>query len=595
MKFPKCQHKGCREAAACYLSEKKLYLCQQHRFAQYPEDNSVLLVDDSTVETNLKAIQICSKDFLAFTQMLNNGSISADEDDLSKTIKGELNYISDELKEAQKTCKYYEFCELLGKTLDIKDVLEQHHLYVKYLVTRAWNKSLSIAKGKSLKSSEVVEMELKREYEATFGTISEKFIQMRRKIERRHQEEMFNSKITLERSMTNLRKNYEEELNEKKRQYRNKRIQLKQKVKTLEENLASLKEENKRKDTVLHVLQEENAQACQELRRTKDELEESKQSAEDLADKLDEEIALSKDHQELLEAQKDLHDQSIAKLREAKDAELQALQDTLSAKEEELKKSELEKENLQTDKNNITKELISNLNLSKSSDLSNLYRIITGQEKQIGPETELALKLDNLKDMEFLTSLNKRMPEVARLDLYKIPLNCQEVKTFLATYFPNKVRELYFNSGSPLSNSLPFYLEELVEVIKRVTGHLYIYEFEVSQDQLVTLFSANRHQEWFGFSDCKLALYSVPDFGGTLAGSTMQVLSLRGCGKSSYGDWGNNDSHFENLIAGLSQEEDFRKNLEWIGLSGCGMKKNDVKKILADHGFGHVEIGEYSK
>ncbi|CAI2368343.1 unnamed protein product [Moneuplotes crassus] len=449
MTLPKCQHKGCREASACYLSEKNLYLCQYHRFTRYPNEDSVPLVDDVIIETDLKAIEICRKDFLAYTQMLNEGRIPPDEDDLSTTVRVEFQHISDELKEAQETRKYYKSYELLDKTLKIKNVLQKDSLYVEHLVTRAWNQSLSTVKDESLKSSELVQMELKEKYDAIFDTISKKFREFRNEIKQRHIEE--------------------------------------------------------------------------------------------------------------------------------------------------LKATEQEKENLKADYDNIKLGLISKLNLSECSYLSLLYKITTGQDKQIGPETGLTLTLNNPKHMEFLTSLNKRMPDIDCLDLDNIPLNCQEVNTFLATHFPNKVRVLHFNFGSSVSSCVSFYLEELVEVSKRVTGQLFIYNFEVPQDQLVSLFSANRHTKYFGLPFCKLSLSSVPGFGGTLAGSTMQGLNLGGCGGSSYGDWGNNESHFENLIAGLSKEEDFRENLKWIGMGKCGMEMNVVKKILVDHGFGHVEIASYWK
>ncbi|CAI2363983.1 unnamed protein product [Moneuplotes crassus] len=185
--------------------------------------------------------------------------------------------------------------------------------------------------------------------------------------------------------------------------------------------------------------------------------------------------------------------------------------------------------------------------------------------------------------------------EIDKFDLNNIHENYREVKTFIANCFPNKVRELIFNYGTSQRCSLSFYLEELVGVSQRVTGALYICNFEVSQDQLVPFFSANRHKELFGFPYCKLDLSSAPYFGGSLAGSTLEGLVLDGCFGSLYGGCSNNESHFENLIAGLSQEEDFRKNLQNIYMLYCGIEKNVVKNILANHGFGHVEIGSHSK
>ncbi|CAI2378349.1 unnamed protein product [Moneuplotes crassus] len=282
--------------------------------------------------------------------------------------------------------------------------------------------------------------------------------------------------------------------------------------------------------------------------------------------------------------------------------EISSLKSELEQKIKFLEKAEIENKNLteevkktKSDFGMMKQSLISSLNLSEHSDFSLLNKIITGENKQVGSDASLEYKLCNPKHMELIKSLNRRMPDIDILNLANIPVECQEVKIFMGNCFPSKVRSFHFNSDSCLSCSLGFYLDELMEVSQRVTGHLYIYQFEVSQDQLVALFAANRHTECFGFTQCKLDLSSVPDFRGSLAGSTMKGLDLNGCRDFLGGDWGDHGMKFENLIAGLAQEEDFRENLEEIYMSECAMEEDLVEKILSDHGFGHVKIEEYSK
>ncbi|CAI2361046.1 unnamed protein product [Moneuplotes crassus] len=629
MKFPQCQHAKCTEASLYYVHDVGLYVCAQHKEIQYSKDDATLLIDPSIVKTKIRVVDVCRKDFLAFAEAHERGGISAQHDDLSRLVKDELDSIFGRLETAKETKKYYMFKPLLKQVEQICDAFIEEPLYVKFAVTKAFNQSFAGAHFEDQKSAELVRIELREKYGATFERLFEKLRDQRHAVERRYEQEILDrdAKLadeetkcrTLKDTLEELKDEHKEALEELKETSENRetelnditnelraRVQdLERTISELQQRMAAQEEEAKQKDARIHNL-------CGENKRQKEDLQKLGKEYEDLAEKLNEEITHSKDQQALLEKQKDSHAQSMVALKKDKDTELQALQDTLSVKDEELekilqnhkeevsriiadkekqlKKSELKKKNLQKDKDNMKKELISKLNLSKCSDLSRLYKITTGEDKQFGPETKLTLKLDNPKHMEFLTSLNKRMPDIDRLNLGNIPLNCQEVNTFLATHFPDKVRDLHFHFGSPLSSCVPFYLEELVEVSKRVTEVLYIYEFEVSQDQLVALFSANRHTKWFGFNYCKLSLSSVPDFGGTLAGSTIKCLSLYSCGDSSYGDWGNNESHFENLIAGLSKEEDFRKNLKKIRMGSCGMEKNVVDKILADYGFGHAEI-----
>ncbi|CAI2363211.1 unnamed protein product [Moneuplotes crassus] len=572
MKSPKCQHEECTESSVCYLSENKLYLCQHHHLDQYLDYDPVPLVDDSTVEMNLRTIEICRKVFIVFTQMMNEGQIPLDEEDLSTTVREELNHIFNKLKEAQETNKHYELYRLLNKTVDIKDILQKNQLYVEFLVTRAWDYSLSAAKGESLKSSELVEIELKREYKATFDRIARKFRDLRHGIEQRHQKEID--------ELRQKNQTYKEEKKSLKREKKqlitdyNKLCddynELDQRTRQLEIDVASLKEASKEKGEKISELQKHNR--------------DSKQKKKILKIKLKEEQA---SHQASIE---DL----TKKINDLKDNVKSLWEDI---KETKMRNGRLIEENKRKERDyeQMKQSLLTKLNLSEYSDLSLFYKIITGEHKQIEPETMLTLKLDNPKHMEFLRSLNTRMPEIDGLNLDNIPLNCQEVKMFLAIHFPNQVRTFNFNCDSPLSSTLSFYLDELTEVSQRVSGWLFIHRFEVSQDQIVYLFSVNGHQEYFGFSWCKLDLSSVPEFGGSLAGNTIKALGLYSCGGSSYCDWGNNESHFANLIAGLSKEEDFRKNLGWIDILECGMEKIEVEKILMDNGFGHVEIASHSK
>ncbi|CAI2359259.1 unnamed protein product [Moneuplotes crassus] len=258
---------------------------------------------------------------------------------------------------------------------------------------------------------------------------------------------------------------------------------------------------------------------------------------------------------------------------------------------QELEKSEQEKKNLQADYDNMKKELT----FCRSSYFILVYKITTGEDKQIGPVDEVTFRLSEYKYRDFLKSLKNRIPDIEILNLNDAYSNNKEAKTFMTTHFPNKVGVFNFNKGSSLKCCLSVFFEELVEISQRVIGELNIHEFEISQAQLIALLCANKHKQLFGLIKCKLDLSSVPDFGGNLSGSWIKGLDLDGCGEIWCCNWQYNGTHFENLIAGLSQEEDFKKNLKMIKMSECGMEKNMVEKILEDYGFGHVEIYNHSK
>ncbi|CAI2365111.1 unnamed protein product [Moneuplotes crassus] len=212
------------------------------------------------------------------------------------------------------------------------------------------------------------------------------------------------------------------------------------------------------------------------------------------------------------------------------------------------------------------------------------------KEIKFDQKTCLTLDLENDNHLEFLTKINKRIPDCRSISIASIPGENEVVKTFLRLYFPNKVEHFHFNEDSDLSGCLSFYMTELEALSSKVEERFWICNFEVSQHQMKTLLAKYKRKRWFGFYNCKLALSSVPDFGGTLKGSQLEILDLHCCGISDLGDWENNPAHFKNLIEGLAKEQDFKNNLKHILMWGCGMEKSQVEEILKKYEFGEVQI-----
>ncbi|CAI2361667.1 unnamed protein product [Moneuplotes crassus] len=596
-----CQHQDetcsakCSTKADFYIDDKELYVCNNHHRAWYRNDDCTKLTDFSKVRTIIEVFGILMKKFEGY--LLAQEESEEAQDLLIRTSRSKIimNGLNLQLNEAKRKTKYYKYDSIFKKIKTIKNEITSYSLYSEFSKSDSWNNSFLKVNRKHKKSINLDDIGQEDSGSSTeednhklrkntpeLTRISDK--KAKRFLEESLELPPLRTSTTIYNKTKghkdrrvqskDLSKKEPKEESKEDRNYHPKKRELKRISLQREEDREGYQKEQiftkskrqKRQDATCSCKQED-PKAVEKRNQIEKEHEQCKQQNQALTNEV---ANIKRQNADLLKK----YERDMQKEKEKNDKLAQQLKD-MKDTHERMKQS-----------------LISNLDLSKHSDFSLLYKITTGEDKQIGPETTLILKLDNPKHMKFLISLNKRMPDIDRLDLYNIPLNCQEVKTFLATHFPNKVRLLYFNYLSRLSSCVPFYLEELVEVSKRVTGVLFIYKFEVSQDQLVALFSASRHKQWFGLPYCKLSLSSVPDFGGTLAGSTIQGLNLRSCGDSSYGDWDNNESHFENLIAGLSKEEDFRKNLEGIGMFACGMEKNVVKKILADHGFGHVEIDD---
>ncbi|CAI2387427.1 unnamed protein product [Moneuplotes crassus] len=726
----KCQHEGCCSNATRYIPENQLYLCDYDQRIQYPNLDVTHLVDPSVIEMTIKIIDHCCKDLMAFTIKQNKGRAFDKYEALSKRVKAELDYLAEQLEKALDTGDLFIFSSILHEAGEIRNRLQSDPLYLDFAIAKAWSYSAAVAQSKELRSSEVVEMELKKKYELTF----EKLKIQTRKTQRSHQQEISDldaqleaeratssnlrqeieklqdtqtrelkelsqraqdrvSELSnfigelqqkaqileqtvvelkgqiavlgseLETEQTNyqdlqqevnllkeghqqevekLKKSSEDKVNELKgfiKGLQNNTQDLKQIINEREKEVSALKDTDQKKGSNILALNgkiSEEREVFKKLQTEYDDLvEQLNQKEEEIKDtkkKLnDEQNSYRQDTQKL----KDDHTQSMVQLRKAKDTEIKALSDASEAKIEDLKKTlqnrqkndsnkikdlqnnvktlknslaQTKKENnklaeevkaISSDYERMEQSLISKLSISDYSDFSLLYntKILstnTDKNRQFGPKSELDLELNNPKHMQFLKSLTQRIPELDSFNLFKIPVKSQEVKTFLANYFPSKVKVCHFNVGSELSSSLSFYWKELEEMEKRVTDQMYIHKFELSESELVDLLSANKNKPVFGLRYCKLPLYSSPNFKGKLKGSTMDGLCLMGCFKNSYASWTKSGSQFKNLMFGLSKEQDFRKNLQWISLDDCCIEERQIKQILKATGFGHLQICKYS-
>ncbi|CAI2386036.1 unnamed protein product [Moneuplotes crassus] len=128
-------------------------------------------------------------------------------------------------------------------------------------------------------------------------------------------------------------------------------------------------------------------------------------------------------------------------------------------------------------------------------------------------------------------------------------------------------------------------MEELINISGKVEDELFLCNFSMSQEQLETLISINKNKIKLGFIKCKLKIASVPDFGDSLEGSTLKLLNLAGCGHEDLSDWEDNDTHFENLVKGLAQSEDMKKNLKNISVQNCELPKEEPMKTLKKYKF----------
>ncbi|CAI2387198.1 unnamed protein product [Moneuplotes crassus] len=427
---------------------------------------------------------------------------------------------------------------------------------------------------------------------------------------------------------TEEKKALEDSHNDKLQQLRNHyNLQLKESSekseKDIQEKLAIFNNKYQEKNDVIHKLEKKVSKLTEDLDQertdhqalmtTHTNLEKEKQSLmKEHAKQEDLNRKLQDQHKTLAQRAKNsenLHKNQLDKIQQRHLKDATKLEQNNAALEEESKakdikilklRDEIEElikklDHALEDKERIKLNLVSSIQTYSNQEVTDLLKDcrvynIFGEPIQFDQTSNLPLDLRKGNLQEFLTKINKRIPDCKFISIESIPGENEVVKTFLSLYFPNKVEQFYFNDRSDLSSCLSFYMTALEALSSKVEEEFVIYNFEVSQHQMKTLLAKYKRKRRFGFLSCKLALSSVPDFGGALQGSQLKALGLNGCGSSDLGDWKNNPAHFENLIEGLAKEQDFKDNLKWIGMEDCGMEESQVEVILKKYEFGEIQI-----
>lgn len=107
--------------------------------------------------------------------------------------------------------------------------------------------------------------------------------------------------------------------------------------------------------------------------------------------------------------------------------------------------------------------------------------------------------MNDAKDLAFMESITKRLPNFEQLDISSLLEKSSTVQDFLQFYFPKNLDMLNFNDDSTLSDQLDEYVNQLVEVSSRVKSTVKIANFKISQENLVALLSAYKHKRSFTF------------------------------------------------------------------------------------------------
>ena len=195
--------------------------------------------------------------------------------------------------------------------------------------------------------------------------------------------------------------------------------------------------------------------------------------------------------------------------------------------------------------------------------------------------------------MKFLTELsNYVLPNGKEIKLDKVSENDEDVRVFLLESFPDKVNKFFFNNYGEMI-PISHYLESIMGACMSVVEHIEILNCSITNDELVSLFSASREiSDTIGLKYCNLCTDSEPDFSNALKKPKFKTLRLSYSGKHS--DWENKPERFANFIRGISKIQGIHKEFKQIYLGGCCMTEEFIRETLDECEFKNVEIWTYS-
>ncbi|CAI2381956.1 unnamed protein product [Moneuplotes crassus] len=547
MNVPACDVKKCKKESKLYLSNKNMYLCEKcfkarywglefNHIHKYPKEEFVNLIDPEDAIETIDNLHRC-------TQILLEGTETFDEEHeveeckaLAARYEEEVRGLRTKLQASQSNGSYYEFTHLADTAQDILRTLKNEDLLRELAVI----KLLEQSDDANVSADEIAKMkrQLKKDYDDK--------IYENREIAKEYSQNLLDNDL-LKKKLADLKEKHEKSEAEKDR--------------IIEEIIA----ENKKLTDELAI----EKQKTMEVLEDRDQAIFNAQQAKEEADKLKEEI-------------------------KAKDSEIQQIK----APKHSLKIPLLQPSSLRS----ITPYSISpkppsaptrlSLSCYSYSEFESFLDEITGENWTFGSDTYnmcgLPLSLYDTKQMKVLVKLKKRVPDVKFVDISYIPVDNEEAKELLATYFPNKVKELSFNYNSSLG-CISYYYEALLSVASCVFEEVVLYNFKISQSQAVSLLSAFRHVKVFTFGACTLTISSVPDMEDLMNDSHITRLGLGNCGNESHGNWSKDSNCFQNLMAGLAKSRDFKTNILMVKMWDSDLEKSNRRTILDNCGLRHVE------
>ncbi|CAI2378844.1 unnamed protein product [Moneuplotes crassus] len=190
--------------------------------------------------------------------------------------------------------------------------------------------------------------------------------------------------------------------------------------------------------------------------------------------------------------------------------------------------------------------------------------------------------------------LFNKLKNIAIPDMNSVYIGRQKYKikdfcTLFRCSFPNKTSKFTLHYGDLVP--FPRYFTDFIRIAPRIEHTVTLHDLIINRKQLKRLFAALKHLRLLKLIRVKFTVPEIPDFSVALKNTKLEELDFMRCGQLNRCDWKKKNKHeFGNLIKGLATSDDMKKSLKSISVISCRLDEISSKKLLKDHGLGHVKI-----
>ena len=184
---------------------------------------------------------------------------------------------------------------------------------------------------------------------------------------------------------------------------------------------------------------------------------------------------------------------------------------------------------------------------------------------------------------------NFKLPEIKYHELDYVPTDSEEVRRFIINSIPVQ-QEFYFNITKQEQIKWSKYFEALKTAARKTTDDYLIYNTDFSAQEFWEIVSAAKLCKNLCFDYDLIPLDFEWDLGKEMEGCKIQYISFGYSGGSSYSNWGQNPTRFENLIAAIAKWEPLVKTLKTLDIRYCDITKAKAQEVWNKYKLNGIQI-----